>query len=706
MTALDDAASASSNLIGGLVAEQSDGTFLATNIILSQIDLESPLLKNVLGKITFGLSQVAEQVQATKVVCLLLKTCYDMYNACSTKQVWTSEFMIYLKLIENELCLGRKEFQNHNFLEQIETVLRTTQQRLEMILARGAVASFLFSMTDQATLQESRLEIEACKEQALQGMMTEVKQDTHSANLQLHEMIATLRRKQVEGVFTTSTSSSSQKSYDVAAKQLLQLNRLKLQLGLFEDVAEITRRTKEFHSTSSRQQVKEEFKRWLIYDKTSTSTTTNTPVFVILADTGVGKTSLASFLSSTHAASIHATHMCTSILPFDVATGGFATTSVRNDPFLALKSLSMQLALRMPWYAEWLTKQLDENKNDFVEKLSHNCFTSSSTNGGDASTSNRKCYESIKKMFEDLFVRPMHILNQAIKKGQDDNIIPMCVKGFEEVRSVPAPASSSDSVGPSFVREIVTHSPKKVVLLIDGLEHMDVPSNVSSNSLLRAIIELSTKLPTWFGITILARPEEAITKLIHDNNTIRTMTIEIESDDNRRDIRDFIDARLVAYEADSMSRENLVSDLVTRSEGMWSYLNYRLDDSAGRLVIVDEDDAIEAIGRERWLPMLNEVRQRCAAAMEGENINGIEWKDCIEMIKIVGTEPISLADLMTRVSFDSSLVAPLSVHLRSLLSIDSNGRLRLVHASIRRWMMDSRRLHTDEEVDFHITDEQ
>lgn len=211
--AFESGGSVLSSVAGALATRNPDGSWDLKSS-LGPVSLASGPLKSIAGKIVYGCSEVLKSTQAGVVLFTVLDATFRAFHASASKPQWLSEHMLYLKSVEGECVAGREVFRRQGFLLLLSEELRSTQKTVESIAARGAVGSFVFSGSDQDALAASRVRIESIKEQALQGMLVDLKEDTAATGAELATILAKLREGKEKGWMSSELQKASQEVED------------------------------------------------------------------------------------------------------------------------------------------------------------------------------------------------------------------------------------------------------------------------------------------------------------------------------------------------------------------------------------------------------------------------------------------------------------------------------------------------------------
>ena len=738
------------------------GTYLAKECE-GLVQLASPALHSVLRKLVFVVSSAATEFQPSAVACLVLSACYAMWNSSLAKTKWTGEFMLYLKLVESELVHGQEVFRRPGFLAVLERQLRACEEKLRVITSRTPVASFLFATADEEDLLRLTAALEAIKAQALQGMLTDVKGGLDQTHAALTAMLADLQQKQAAG-FEPDQAATGSAFVEAAMlrsmRRLAEDARLKAALGMQDHAADVARLAP-LLVRGTREELLSDFEEWQAYHATTppvasaaAATSASAPaaaassgsaptpsvrphdegrdrMFWVEAAPGVGKSVLAAALCARYHASVCALHFCTAASSSggDEGAGG---VSPRNDPFAIVKSVCMQLAQRVPAYRSWLLGAVDSNADQLREKLTAAvtaCATTSANSSAVAAPAGGARFPSLRKMVEEMFVRPLHGINAAAVRSGDNSGLPDCVRGDADVVVVDAaPASdaggASSAVGAAAAVSPMVHvhpsGPRKMLIMIDALdesyapepklsaENSDpAPAPLGDNDLVRALSDFACRLPPWLGLVLTSTAGSRVRRGLGGKYSPRI--IEAQGGTNLADaalaVRDAVRRHPAAPAAID---DAAVQAVVNRSEGMLLYLAHLLP--PGRAEALPHspaafDRADADLGSEYWLPALQRLYVSVERAADADPMQP-PWGAYHAVLSAVmqAVAPLSLEQLGQAVSSD---LVPSSLHLQRvldraypLLSV-CDGVVRPAHASLRSWMQSGERQLSDQELPFY-----
>jgi hypothetical protein len=500
-------------------AQQPDGSWVLKDT-LGPVSLTDPSLKRVLSKCTFGVSRLLQVSDGGKVVVMVLQNLYEMYNCSSRKATWVAEFMLYLKRQEHELLSGQKAFERQGFFDRVAEELKRVGELLRAIHARAALASFLFALTDQESLEQSKVALENLKSQALQGMFVEVAEGQQQLGRRVKELTDKLEAAEKKAAGNGGGHDDASRAILASMRAVQaqrQLDVLLQPLGAADALQRVEAMAASFiipppsgngaaaaaEPATTTASLLADFEAWSTFKPAdAAAVAASERVFLLTGPSKTGKSALLAHVALGHAVAAGAAADCVAAVHFrwaahelkqqvqqqasdaDDDDGVAATLARRHDARAVVKNLLFQLLQRLPVMRAWVLARLDEpfhpppppgNAADSVSgsNKSPTLKETLARNNADART-----------LFLELIVKGLcHVNKEAVQARKAAAAAAAAASGPAAVDDDAARGILPDCVVPEFApplcggadasgsEAVAAPVPRKFLLLVDGLDH-------------------------------------------------------------------------------------------------------------------------------------------------------------------------------------------------------------------------------------------
>ncbi|KAF7964644.1 hypothetical protein HWV62_4523 [Athelia sp. TMB] len=257
-------------------------------------------------------------------------------------------------------------------------------------------------------------------------------------------------------------------------------------------------------------------------------------------------------------------------------------------------------------------------------------------------------------------------------------------------------------------------TPSPIVVVVDALDESICRE---SDGALLNLLSAAVDLPAGLQLFITSRPTKHIEQHLSRKTHVKTYVIELNSDENRRDIAAYIDVKL-RDEHMSFGTENaqldksVVGNLIVMSEGLFFWLAKAFEYLRGVSNPAREMNLLLSTSGSQGCAAINRAMDALCATILDTSIGG-DWRDerfCRNYQHIIGVIaaarwPLSLEAL--RALHSASQSPPLESLLEQFASIivvngdDQKRSVQVSHASFHAFIMD-RAASTPETRKFHI----